>query len=337
MEKEEVVVVNGRRYNAVTGLALDKNMPIAKTQASNQTESVSIHQSLQRSTTLNRSYIKKVTPISQPQTTAQKTALEQFRKRQDLARKQNELARQRIMSRHKNAVIQPIAAPAVVKTTTVVQQDEAAEKHPLAMRANIALAEARAEKRHMTAQELKDKAIKEAFERAAGVNNPPVTVKAKRAKKRHFWKSRRFAAMFSMGTAAVLLLGYLVYLNLPDISIRIAAVQAGVDATYPSYKPNGYSLKGLISYKNGGVEMEFESDINRFTLNQKKSSWDSVAVLNNYVKPEWGESYSISKEHGLIIYTNSGKAAWVSGGILYTIDGTEDLSDEQIRSIAVSL
>jgi hypothetical protein len=74
-----------------------------------------------------------------------------------------------------------------------------------------------------------------------------------------------------------------------------------------------------------------------FTLNQKKSSWDSSAVLDNYVKQKAGENYITYNERGLTIYTYGSDAAWINNGVLYTINGDAPLSSDQIRHIATSM
>ncbi len=114
-------------------------------------------------------------------------------------------------------------------------------------------------------------------------------------------------------------------------------MQAGIDIAYPSYQPQGYEIKGLISNKDGAVAIAYNNKSGEYHVNQQKSSWDSVAVISNYIKPNWGDNYTIIKDHGLLIYVNEGKAAWVNGGIFYTIDGSAPLTDAQLRDIAISL
>ena len=126
---------------------------------------------------------------------------------------------------------------------------------------------------------------------------------------------------------------------MPSLSVRVAAAQAGIDASYPEYRPDGYSLRGTVAYKEGEVSMQFGANAGpqEFTVTQAKSSYDSVAVLDNHVKPASGEQYTTYNERGLTIYTYDSNAAWVNGGILYTITGDAPLSGEQIRRIATSL
>ena len=155
-------------------------------------------------------------------------------------------------------------------------------------------------------------------------------------------KQSRSPRPFSIATAGLALLllgGYFTYINMPSLSVRVAAAQAGIDASYPEYRPDGYSLRGTVAYKEGEVSMQFGANAGpqEFTVTQAKSSYDSVAVLDNHVKPASGEQYTTYNERGLTIYTYDSNAAWVNGGILYTITGDAPLSGEQIRRIATSL
>jgi hypothetical protein len=150
---------------------------------------------------------------------------------------------------------------------------------------------------------------------------------------------QRTVAVLSAVFALVLLGSYLTYLNMPSLSVRVAAAQAGINASYPNYHPDGYSLAGPVSYTDGRVSMNFKANggNQEFVVNQSKSGWNSEAVLDNYVTPRAGSSYIPYTERGLTIYTYDNNAAWVNGGILYTIEGDAPLSSEQIRRIATSL
>ena len=94
-----------------------------------------------------------------------------------------------------------------------------------------------------------------------------------------------------------------------------------------------------MTYSDGEVNLTFKSNSNdsAYAINQKRSSWDSSAVLDNVVTPAVGENYTTTKERGLTIYTYEKGAAWANAGILYTITGNASLSGDQIRRIATSL
>ena len=137
----------------------------------------------------------------------------------------------------------------------------------------------------------------------------------------------------------VLVGGYLTYMNLPVLSVKIAATQAGINATYPDYRPDGYKIDGPVSFTSGQVTINFVANTgtSRFSIKQSKSTWDSSAVLDNVVRPAVGEKYITNQEQGLTIYTYNGNATWVNGGILYNIQGDAPLSGDQLRHIATSL
>ena len=149
----------------------------------------------------------------------------------------------------------------------------------------------------------------------------------------------RVMLALSCATAAVFAIAYFVNLNMPDISLRVAAMQTGINATYPSYVPRDYSVSGITS-ENGRVVLEFRhtNSDDKFTLEEEASTWDSNALLNNFVKETYRDEYSIVREQGLTIYISGSNAAWVNGGIVYKLKAADGvLTNKQIRSIAVSL
>ena len=202
--------------------------------------------------------------------------------------------------------------------------------------------------KRLTAQQMKDRAIQQALNRmnkidqAQKVNSKQsmqIQFNEPKEKQGGFFKSKRFAITASMAVVALAILGYLVYLNMPDLSARVAAMQAGIEKSYPSYVPATYRLDGLVKEDNGRITMNFKNDADdKFTLQEEKSSWDSAAVLANYVKKNWGSDYSIAKGQGLTIYISGSNAAWVNGGVLYIITDTGGhLNSNDLHDIAVSL
>ncbi len=154
--------------------------------------------------------------------------------------------------------------------------------------------------------------------------------------------ARHWGRRLSIAGAMVALLafgGYLTYHNMPAIATRMAAAQAGINASFPSYQPSGYSLAGGISQQQGSVLMKFAANAGpgTFTLTQSRSDWDSSAVLANYVLPSFGRNFATTTSRGLTIYSTHNAAAWVNGGILYTIKGNAPLSSEQVARIAASM
>ena len=86
--------------------------------------------------------------------------------------------------------------------------------------------------------------------------------------------------------------------------------------------------------------MEFQNGNtgDAFTLIEEASSWDSSALMTNFVQDEYGDNYTVVREQGLTIYISGSNAAWVNGGVVYKIKTTAgSLTNKQIKSIATSL
>lgn len=192
-------------------------------------------------------------------------------------------------------------------------------------------------------QLLKDALIKK---RISEAEIAKVEKKTKQHKNRIKALILRKPRLFGIATVALALLmlgGYITYLNLPNLSMKVAAAHAGFDATYPEYHPDGYSLNGAVAYQPGkSVTLNFVSNGNdnlKYSLVQRASAWDSQAVQDDYVSKVTSALPTTVVKNGLTIYIYGpdNNAAWVNGGILYTISGNSTLSQDQITNIAASM
>ena len=341
------------------------------------------HRRIQKSSTLNRKFVKK--PVARPKITASAGAASKSlrqhgqQRRIEMIQKQNSVKlqpTQQVAARQQSAkqVAQQGAGAgagqqqqrqrvAVDMTAAKAQSQQAAQQQQQrkqiiseakdagtvqknqtleAAKARMAARKVAAQPEHLSAQELKDRAIKQALRKVERLDDDG-TMGAQfneaTQQKQHFWKKRSFAITACMAIVSLALLGYLVALNMPDISVRVAAMQTGIDKIYPSYVPSNYRLDGLVKEDAGRVTMNFKNDEGKkFTLMEEKSSWDSAAVLSNYVKKNWGGSYSIAKGQGLTIYISGSNAAWVNGGVFYVISNEDGaLTATDLHDIAVSL
>ena len=316
MQANKTVEINGRLYDAVTGLPLKSAekttekpvSPAAVKKRAAEVGSSSIHTQPQRSKTLLRRITKK------PNSVVNKRP--QPGRHMDFAR---------------SSKITKFAAHPVALTKLVIATPMSAHKpHPLALRAAAKVAKpVIAVAAALTPKQIKDTAIIKAL---SGPVPKPTKVK------RTFVFSRRFTIISALVT--VLIVGaYLTYVNLPSLSVGFAASQAGIKATYPKYKPDGFSLGQPVTFSDGQVSLNFNSNSGSgfYTITQTRSSWDSSAVLNNVVKKAAGDNYVTTQEQGLTIYSYDTSATWVNGGIQYLIASSAPLSGDQIRHIATSL
>jgi Domain of unknown function (DUF4367) len=228
-----------------------------------------------------------------------------------------------------------IAAKPVQPPARKINSDIAPTRHPLASRVDGIREQAKIMRAQIStikpAQVIKNEAILEAMEKPVPVEKP---------EKKSFFKSKKkIFSIFGAACVLVLLLGFLMYINIPNLSVHIASARSGIDATFPEYKPDGYSLSGPVSYSDGEVTINFHANTGKtkFVIVQKKSAWDSTAVKNMVTKKADENTVVTTEERGLTIFTYNGNAAWVNGGILYTITGDAPLSNDQLRRIATSL
>lgn len=322
---EKTVTVNGMVYDRQTGrpLRAERGHQEVKKQTAK-----SVHVAMQKSRTLNRKYVHRPTA-------AKKVAITSEVSKPPVIASRKSPTRPPTVTKHPSIsrFAKPQAAKQSHKKTTVIS-DIGPTKHPLVQAAEQRLA-SKSTTVHQAikpSQVLKNEAIAKAT--AAMPKKRAKPVKQSRASRAH-----RTLSMASAALALVLLGGYMTYLNMPALSTRVAATQAGINATYPAYQPSGYRLSGPVAYQEGNVSMKFAANAGpqSYTLSQTKSGWDSSAVLENYVTPKAGKDYSMQSVNGLTIYTYQANAAWVNGGILYTINGNAPLSSEQVERIATSL
>jgi hypothetical protein len=119
----------------------------------------------------------------------------------------------------------------------------------------------------------------------------------------------------------------------------VAAMQIGIEASYPAYVPRDYSLSDITS-EEGKVILNFRNNLSgdSFMIIEEKSSWDSNALISNYVEKEYGDDYVVVREQGLSLYISGSDAAWVNGGICFRLRASNGvLTKKQIKNIAVSL
>ena len=348
MATNKIVTIKGRKYDAVTGLPVDdtaaskpaaakpapkkpvgtprpdiqrpvqkattKPAPRPKTapaQPRTQATSTAVHSTPQRSQTLIRRSVKKPTAIAQARRPGE-------RRHMDVAISGKVARFAPHPAPKRSAPADTLHAPQTHPSVQRALQRQAAAKHP-----KVAIKPA-------TSKEVKNAAI------TAALAAPKPKAK-KKGLKGNKWV-RRFIIVGSIALVIAVAL-FLVYRFIPSVSVGLAGSQAGVQATYPEYIPDGYSLSQPVTYSDGEVILKFNSNSSEssYSVTQTNSTWDSSAVLDKVVRPATGENYVTTRERGLTLYSYDNNAAWVTGGILYVIESNAPLSGDQIRRIAVSL
>ena len=308
------------------------------------------HRTVQKSTTLNRKFVKK--PVARPRVSASVASTVNrgniaARRGATLINKQHSVrlspvARQAATvqaTAKKQALTTSEAAARVIaeRKLQAEAQTEAVVKPEMLNVTNARIAAQKAAEPVMiSAQERKDRAIQEALRKVAATDDNTKLAGLSEIKRTGH---KKLAIVGAMAAVVFILLGYLTYLNMPDISVRVAAMQTGIENAYPNYVPSSYRLDGMVEEHDGRISMAFKNSAgNKFLLVEEKSTWDTSALLANYVEREWGQNYTVARGQGLTIYISGSNAAWVNGGVLYMITDTDGvLTASDLHDIAVSL
>lgn len=183
-----------------------------------------------------------------------------------------------------------------------------------------------------------DEALRKTMRKVARMEESEPRSKSRQKSVRKQGSVKRFLLAFGCAAACVAGIIYVVTSNVPDISVRVAAMQAGVESSYPSYVPTEFSLTDIKSDDKEIILTFTNAKEQTFTLSEKKSAWDSAALERNLVKKSWDSDYSTTHEQGITMYIHNSSAAWVNGGVLYQITADDEvLTKKQLRSIATSM
>jgi len=355
MASPKTIIINGREYDAVTGLPVGtssapKHTPQAPAPKQVAKKEAAPKPKVPRPAGTPRPDVVKITsktkrpPVSSSvHSTVQRTQTLQKRVSKKPAAPQRPVLKRPVVGRQmdvaKSTQVSRFAKHpstkdgiGTAKQARIAQKDNSAvQMHPISERAVArTAARTKAKAAPASAKEIKNAAIEKALASSTSKSSKKVK-NNKRA-----W---RRVIVIAIGVLLVIGALYAVYRLVPSISVSIASSQAGISASYPEYTPDGYSLSQPVTYSDGQVDLKFTSNSNDnyYTISQTRSSWDSSAVLDNVVTPAAGSNYVTTKERGLTIYTYDAVATWVNGGILYKIDSKAPLSGDQIRHIATSL
>ncbi len=148
----------------------------------------------------------------------------------------------------------------------------------------------------------------------------------------------RFSTIMATAGAMAIIVGLGVYISLPTISVKLAAGRAGINAKNP-YALSGYSLDNNIAAQPGKVTISYKSASGNsgysVTQESDKSTTDYALRLN--VSRQNGGSYQEMDVNGKTVLLYGNKATWLAGDMRYTIDGSDMMDSNQLRSIVKSL
>jgi hypothetical protein len=156
---------------------------------------------------------------------------------------------------------------------------------------------------------------------------------------RRFSFGPRWLSISSVVAAILLIGGFFAWQNVPQVSVKMAAMRAHVDASVPAYTPSGFSYASPVNYSSGAVTINFKAGSNNrtFAITQQSSNWSSSSLEANAVPAD--SQVQTSKINGttVYIYGANNDATWVSRGVKYTLKDKANLNSDQILRIAGSM
>lgn len=350
--QQNTIVINGKRYDAVTGAMLDgpahksisPTKPVVDGFVKRPLRSTAVPVSrgasalqkapVQHAKTLMRSAVKKPAKLVKPSVSTTSTAKHYSPKATIQTRTATVPSNREHLAQQvkKSSMIQKFGSPQM--PSPINKRIEAMEVRP--MPAHVAPPIAAITPKTKTA-DLLDKALEAAQSHNEPFHDPKKPLHKRIAKK--IGVSSKAMAISTTVLAGLMIGGFYAYQNVPNLAMRVAAARAGFGATMPAYSPSGFAFKGPVQYSAGQVAVSFSSntDERAYKLTQQTSSWSSDSLLNNFVAVG-GKEYQTYQDRGRTIYIYDGSnATWVNGGVWYHIQGKSDLTSDQLVRIASSL
>jgi hypothetical protein len=171
---------------------------------------------------------------------------------------------------------------------------------------------------------------------AKALQNATSHKQPKHPKKRHI--SGRGAVIAASFAAVVVMTGLVATNDATSVKMYLASSKAGFTAALPNYHPAGYRV-GDISYNSGVVAVDYmsNSDQRAYTLIQKASNWDSETLRESFVSQQSRDYQTVDSAGRTIYIFGNRQATWVNGGVWYLLNSNGSLSQRQLVDLASSL
>jgi hypothetical protein len=360
VDNNNVIELNGKRYDAVTGQYLGashtKPIPATKRPVGRVMDGV-----MRPAARHNQ-----ITPVKAAKPVAARSR--PVREHQPLHAAAHKPQNTKTLMRHAVAKPKPVAKPLKAKgldkapahtmaikesvskvnphrqqrANLVAQHQHVKRFQPVPLRSSVASTSVnrhtapQSASRHITASPSvpKTQNPKEMFE-AAIAHATSHEQPSPRVARRHHRRSRLMHA--SIAVAVVVLLGgAITWAQWSKIELQIVSWQAGFDARMPGYALTDYS-RSPINKEHGALTVTYQSGDSFYQITQQRSSWNSQTLLDQDVAGSSTDKIQTIESKGRIIYIHGNSASWVDGGVRYDIAGNAPLTSEDILAIIDSM
>ncbi len=352
MNTNNVIEINGRKYDAVSGMPLDgkpaKKASAKKAPAKKAAKPAAVKA---KSAKPNKARARAVAPAAsthRPQGAktlmrhaVRKPVITATKSKTSSRIRASKLAKPPLATVARKASVHKIDVDRLQHATRISQShlihhfsdlpltDYIAPSQPVSEPTPVAAVEEVAESPRLGRTEA---LLAHAIKHANSHEQPHHPVKHRRTAK----KARNLAAA---SLVVALLIAFVFDQNLASMRLHHAAAKAGFAAQLPGYKPAGFSL-GAFTSGPGSVAIHFRSNANdgrNFAINEAPTNWTTQALYENYVI-NCDQNYAPIFNNGHTIYVDgAGNATWVSGKIWYRVSNQGALSTHQFDQLADSV
>lgn len=172
------------------------------------------------------------------------------------------------------------------------------------------------------------------FVRAIANASHFVDIKEHHAKQRR--AATRHAISMATGFAALLVIaGFATYINMPGLQIKVAGIQAGVNAMQPNFEKAGFAYNG-VQASEGKRVIGLQSNGHQYQLLERSTNWDGKTMIGTVssVSANGTPNYTPVQIGSDTVYRFSEKqATWVKNGTWYHLSGNAAISDMQLMAL----
>ena len=355
-EQKNIVIINGKTYDAASGAQINDTkaapalvsdfvsfptLPKLKsvdTKKSARSTKHLVHHKPQRSVTLKRSPVKKKTSSLASARSLPISAARTITVESDQSLLTNSERQERAKQINQSAAISRFNLSAEPEEPQVAQRHQPLPVKP-APQEQISYHHAMPVADFSSNTQSSTDMFDTILSQAESHKQAPIKLsKRKHRLAKRLGVSARAANAIAAVFAIVVIGGFVVYQNVPNISMHMATAQSGVaGAALPSYRPSGFSLSRHVAAVPGQVVLTFQSnsDNRAFTITQATSNWNSQTLSDSYLTGKQVQRYDQPDGKTVYIYDDS-NATWVDGGIWYRIEGNSSLSTSQLLKLADS-
>jgi hypothetical protein len=180
------------------------------------------------------------------------------------------------------------------------------------------------------------------YQQAITSINDPVKTKKKKSKKKLF--KLKYLYIVSGVVLFLVILASCAWYFKYDLELDYANLKTGLHGSFPNFVPLGYKIdKFSYSKSSGTASINFQYHPGHSLLNQNlyfsetSSTLDDSGLVQTDIGPVSQEKYTTLSDNGLSVYHYSDQYIWLNAGILYILTNQTGLTQPTVLKIINSV